>query len=423
MDTRKRGGIDSREEHPVETAYPAGDDPTPDQPVVDDPRLFAPEEFRATFGETLAQTLDLGTWLPGEDLARLYETLETEIKTALSHESAALATIRRTILPRIAARPNAPAEAGVYRVTAEQIAHVHRAILFNGGVEAADGTFAGHDTLAATISQIGVCLVSYLGDSGSWVHHLYRRDFRATTADPIEEAVALIEQRQRRSGFESADRRGRLSDLAHRAILAYAERAVLLERSEAPWRMGHGNPVPVELLSGSGYMELLKAALSLLERLIAGHRKLVFVPSAPPDRGLLTIGNALGPLEYAVLDDMTERMRRVVEQRHYDAAHLKLAREFVEEFGPQLLIGVYRVSRSGPPQLFYAHRDHVHEAALIVLADSALQEHRSFPTLIDLADTLCRATFGPSDFGDSVQLAYLEAGHPYRYLNERQTRR
>jgi hypothetical protein len=409
----------------VETAFSPTDGPVPDRvTVTGDARLVAPDEFRATFGESLAQTLDLRTWRPGEDLASLYETLEAEVKRALAHEGDAVATIRRTVLPRIAGRPRAPAEAGVYRVTPDQIARAHRAILFNGGVEAVDGTFAGHDTLAATISQVGVCLVSYLGDSGSWVHHLYRRDLRATIADPVAEAVALIEQRQRRSGFDRPNRREHLSDLLQRAILAYAERAVLLERSAAPWRLGHGNPAPVELLSGAGYMELVETSLRLLERLIGGHRKLVFVPSAPAERGLLTIGNALGPLEYAVIDDMSERMRWVVEHRHhYDAARLRLVREFVAAFGPELLIGVYRVSGSGPPQVFYAHRDHVHEAALIVLADSALQEHRSFPTLIDLADTLCRTSFGQGDFGDSVQLAYLEAGHPYRYLNERQTRR
>lgn len=418
-----RGGH-SRGERSEETGVSTVDGPVPGQPAsAGDGRLVAPEEFYATFGETLAQTLDLSSWLPGEDLARLYETLETEVKRALAHEEGAAAAIRRSVLPRIAGRPQAPPEAGVYRVTAEQIAWAHRAILFNGGVEAADGTFAGHDTLAATISQVGVCLVGYLGDSGSWVHHLYRRDLRATVADPVAEAVALIERRQRRSGFDRADRRGQLSDLLHRAILAYAERAVLLDRAQAPWRMGHGNPVPVELLSGAGYMEFVEIGLRLLERLVGGDPKLVFVPSAAAERGLLTIGNALGPLEYAVIDDMTERMRWVVERRpHYDVARLRLVREFVATFGPQLLIGVYRVSRSGPPQVFYAHRDHVHEAALIALADSALQEHRSFPTLIDLADTLCRTSFGSGDFGDSVQLAYLEAGYPYRYLNERQTR-
>jgi hypothetical protein len=42
--------------------------------------------------------------------------------------------------------------------------------------------------------------------------------------------------------------------------------------------------------------------------------------------------------------------------------------------------------------------------------------------LIDLADTLCRTTFGPTDFNDSVHLAYLETDQPYQYLSERRPR-
>jgi hypothetical protein len=75
-----------------------------------------------------------------------------------------------------------------------------------------------------------------------------------------------------------------------------------------------------------------------------------------------------------------------------------------------------------PPQVFYAHADHAHEAALIAIADSVLQEHRGFPMLIDLADTVCGSTFGADSFGALTELAYVEAGAPYQYSPERQTR-
>ncbi|GIW04410.1 MAG: hypothetical protein KatS3mg059_1030 [Thermomicrobiales bacterium] len=407
---------------PAENPSPPTAQVRPVPPAPGDQRLMADDAFQAAFGEPLSRTLDLETWLPGEDLQRLYERLEQEVKGALSYEDAALRTIRSHVLPRLAHNPHLREEAGVYRVSAEDIARVHRLVLFNGGVEAADGTFAGHDTLAMTITQVGVCLVSYQGDSGSWVHRLYRRDLRAHVMDPVEEVEALLVRRQRRTGGDERERRSQLSTLAQRAILAYAERAALLDRSNAPWRMGHGNPVPVELLSGSGYMALLDAALPLLRRLIGEHRKIVYVPSEPREGGLLTIGHALQPLEYAVIDTMQERLSDVVERYHYDRAHFDAARDFVEEIGPQLVIGAYRVSTLGPPRLFYAHREHVHEAALIAMADSALQEHRAFPMLIDLADTVCHTIFGPADFRDSVRLAYLDAGHPYSYLGERETR-
>ena len=73
--------------------------------------------------------------------------------------------------------------------------------------------------------------------------------------------------------------------------------------------------------------------------------------------------------------------------------------------------------------MFYAHIDRVHEAALIAMADSVLQEHRGFPMLIDLADRLCQSSFGVDTFMSSAQAAYSEAGEPFRYLAERSTRR
>ena len=75
--------------------------------------------------------------------------------------------------------------------------------------------------------------------------------------------------------------------------MTYAERATLLQRSEAAWRMGHGNIVPYELLTGSGSMALLTASLKVLRNLVA-YQQFVFVPSSIKDRLLLTIGHALG---------------------------------------------------------------------------------------------------------------------------------
>ncbi len=42
--------------------------------------------------------------------------------------------------------------------------------------------------------------------------------------------------------------------------------------------------------------------------------------------------------------------------------------------------------------------------------------------LIDLADAVCRTSFGLDTLGSSVQTAYAEAGDPFRYLGERETR-
>jgi hypothetical protein len=171
--------------------------------------------------------------------------------------------------------------------------------------------------------------------------------------------------------------------------------------------------------------ELLERSLDLLHGLI-DHKRFVFVPSGPADRMSLTIGNALRPLEIAILDSLEESLMRLVDRGHYRgdwAALVDDVRDFAHTKGRQIIKGAFRASALAPVQLFYAHEECAHEAALIVIADSVLQEDRGFPMLIDLADTLCRATFGPETLTGSTQVAYSEAGEPYRYLSERQTRR
>ena len=97
--------------------------------------------------------------------------------------------------------------------------------------------------------------------------------------------------------------------------MTFAERLILTHKSNAPWRMGHGQPAPYELLTGSGSMEFLRAALDLLRQLILDQQKFVFVPSAPSDRRLLTIGHALRPLEFAIVDTMENDWRSNRRQR------------------------------------------------------------------------------------------------------------
>jgi hypothetical protein len=264
--------------------------------------------------------------------------------------------------------------------------------------------------------------VSYRGDQGSWVHRLYRRDLRVGGLDPVDEALRLLDQRQKRSGYDVSSRKDRLSDLARRGIMTFAERAVLMNMCNSPWRMGHGNPTPYELLTGSGMKELLVKSLELLRKLVE-HKKFVFVPSAPADRMTLTIGNALRPLEFAVIETLEESILRLAATGRYWPGYDKFVEEFAREFGSQIVKGVFRASELSPAQMFYAHEECAQQAALIAMADSVLQEDRGFPMLIDLADTLCRATFGRETLIAPTQIAYAEAGAPSQYMTERQTRR
>lgn len=388
------------------------------------PATYSASEFIAAHGEQLTDTLDLTTWHAGADLVEMYARLEREVADAVREEKRFQEQIREQIFPRLATRPGAPSGAGVYHITLEQLEQVHRKLLFNGGVEACDGTVVTHDTLPVTITQIGVCLVSYHGDQGSWVHRMFRRDLRSSGKNPVQETMELLERRKDRSAVDYGAR-DRMTSLARRGIMAYAERAVLLDKSNAVWRMGHGSPAPYELVTGSGMPELLRASLSLMRRLIEEHRRFVFVPSSTTARELLTIGNALFPLEYAIVDSLYEQLRRVAGGHYRGEEWAELGEavdQFVEDCGPQVVVGIFRASQLSPCQMFYSHADHIHEAAMIALADSVLQEHRGFPMLIDLADNLCTTTFGADVFAASTQLAYTAAGEPFRYMAERKTR-
>lgn len=381
--------------------------------------------FQQHYGEPLAKTLDLDTWKPGEDLSELYGRLETEVREALVKEKQLRERVREIVFPLLSTRPNRPTSAGVYQPSVELVQRVHNGLLFNGAVEACDGTSVVHDTLPLTIAQIGVSLVSYRGDQGTWVQRLFRRDLRVSGQDPVDETMEILERRKKRSDPEGKNARDKLTELGRRGIMAYAERSVLLNKSSALWRMGHGNPAPYELLTGSGMPELLEKSLGLLRELIEGHERIVFVPSGPSDRVLLTVGNALNPLEYAIVDTMQDSLERIVSRGHYTGQWGKLKsplEKFAREVGSQIIVGVYRASKMAPAQVFYTHAKHAHEGALIAIGDSTLQEHRGFPMLIDLADRVCSSTFGAETLMTPTQLVYADAGEPYRHMAERQSR-
>ncbi|MBN2565476.1 MAG: hypothetical protein JXB46_07170, partial [Candidatus Eisenbacteria bacterium] len=399
-----------------------GEGTPPLEPDRADEAPLSAEEFQGSFGEPLASTLDMGTWQPGENLMALYGRLEAEIEEATKQEDRIRERIRREIFPLVRSRNGVP-NAGVYQARVSEVERAHRCVLFNGGIEACDGTSVVHDTLPITIAQIGVCLVSYSGHQGSWVHRLFRRDLRVSGMDPVQETLEVLDRRMKRSGGRSKQR-DRMTELARRGIMAFAERAVLYQKSEAAWRLGHGNPAPYELITGSGSPELLERSLDLLEDFLGNHRKFIFVPSAPSDRMLLTIGNALNPLEYAIVDTLAPQIERV-SAGHYRGEWLRLqerVKGLASCIGANIVVGVYRASVLAPAHMFYAHADHAHEAALIVLADSVLQEHRGFPMLIDLADSVCGATFGADSFNAMTRLAYSNSGEPFRYESERKTR-
>lgn len=387
-----------------------------------EPQPLGSTEFEEIFGEPIAKALDLSTWQMGVNLEEMYNRMgDEQIAAALRFENGVKPSVRKYVFGEMRKLRNAPADAGVYKVTPAQIERTHKGLLFTGAVEAVDGTYFTHETLPLTVNQIGICSISYKGDQGTYMHRLYRRDLRAGGVDDLDTMLNLLQKRMNRAAIGSTDGDD-ITILARRGIMSYAERAVLLEKCQAQWRMGHGNPTPLELLTGSGSMEFLVRSLEMLRQLLLDYKTWVFVPSAPRDALLLTIGQALDPLEYAIVETAEERMKKEIENNRYDPYHTRLATSFVHDVGSRIVRGVYRASKMAPPYVFYAHADRAHEAALIALADSTMHEHRGFPMLIDLADRICASTFGAQALATQLEVSYAAQGVPFEYLPERYTR-
>lgn len=393
------------------------------------------EAFEQCFREPLERVLDLKSWHRGEDMAREYQRVADAIAVAVRAESAQEARVREHVVEKLRAFPGAPPEAGCWPVSVDEIRDTHAGLLFNGGTDCCDGTVQKHDSLALTVYQIGACLVSYAGNRGSWSTQLFRRDLTRDRGDPVAEAVSLLEARARRGGLNQPDRRDGLSELAERAVMSYAEMAVLVGHSTAAWRMGHGSPAPYQLLSGAGNPDMMIRSVRLIRRLIEGHKRFVFVASEPGDHAYLTIGQALRPCEYAVVGTLAHRIERYVGDLSFagrvtvddtwDGKPLDpelWVTRFLDEVAPQVLVGVYRASPLAPPQMFYAHREFVHTAARVALADSVLLADRGFPALIDLADRTCASVYGGGSLREIANAAYARAGVGLRYGSERQNR-
>lgn len=381
-------------------------------------------EIEQALDEPFSHTLDVASWDRGLTQAAL-DKLETQIGEAAEQEHEIVKLVRREIFPHIAGDEGAPPCAGVYQATMEDIDAAQRNVLFNVGVTAVDGTVKTHDTLPLTITQIGVSMVSYAGEQGAWTHRVFRRELRAKGPDVTrDEVLEALLRRRGRGGLGQPDKtrkEGRISELLGRGLMTYAERVVLADHADTPWRMGHGTLAPYELLTGSGSMALLDASMAAMQRLVE-HGQFVFVPSAEGDRLLLTLGMALRPLEFAIVHEDHDRMKAIVGNGHYSSEYARKAEAFVNDVGPKIVVGVYRTYADVPAQVFYAHRDFAHQAAIIAMADSVLQSHRGFPTLIDVADIACKTYTGMDAFTPAIQSGYSRSGNPLLFLSERDTR-
>jgi hypothetical protein len=384
---------------------------------------FSASDFEKTFGEDLRRTLDVNTWRVGSDLAAEYARIDAEVQQAVRDEDALQEGIRARVFPKLAEMQRAP-NAGVHAARREELEAVHRGLLFNGGVDACYGSLHVHQTLPLTIYQIGVSLVSYQGDHGNFCQRLYRRDLRQSIDNPIEETLRILE------GRAAADENSGPGALIQKTFLAYAERAILAHRSKAVWRMGHGNPVTYEMLTGGGSLELMEACINVARELIEGHRKFVFVGSQPHALHLFTIGQALLPYHFAIVTTLADRLEHWLHQERFAVAARNLPWDgmplpssewiprFIRTVASQVVVGLFRASALTPAQLFFAHADHADIAAHIAMADSMLREPHGSPMLLEMARHVGEAVFG-NNLETLAESAYAAAGAPWRYRTGR----
>jgi hypothetical protein len=389
----------------------------------DDDSISA-SDFLKSFGEEIRRTLDLSTWRIGNDLAQEYARVDREVRDAVERETTLQAKVRELIFPRIKTREKAPKNAGKHEADRSVIEKIHRELLFRGGMEACDGAIQVHDTLPLTIYQLGVTLVSYSGDQGTWSQRLFRRDLKQSGDTRIEDVLASLEHRSRR---RDPSLRDGLGELIQKTFLQYAERAILLQHSKAPWLMGRGNPITYELLTGGGNLELMVEVTHVLRQFVEQRQKFVFVAHEPGDEVLLTIGHALRPMEFAIVHTLDERLERWLHQKRFRTrVDEKLSWDndtipptewiprVINRVASKIVVGVFRAAPVAPAQVFYAHEDHAIYAAHMVLADSMLQEHRGFPMLAEMARQVCNTVFGDS-LSSLADNAYAAAGAPWRF--------
>ena len=149
---------------------------------------IGPEAFAAAFQESLVEVLDLRTWSDNPGAEQEYLRIEREVREAVAREGDDQREIRAKLFPRLATAAGArrrrpfPRRSGRCRRDAALLAIPRpRRGLRRHHQE--------HDTLALTVYQIGVSLVSYRGERGNW----------QTTALPPRRAPARPRSRSNRS--------------------------------------------------------------------------------------------------------------------------------------------------------------------------------------------------------------------------------
>ncbi len=400
------------------------DPPGGSEPIVspvDEDRLVAEAELERALGQTLCEALKLDSWDENAGLEKTAASVQRFVLSSVQNERRWHELIRTEVFQRLHTFPEAPKHAGVYTVRDGHLRDAYRNVLLCGDLTAVNGASAGHDGAAAALVAIGVCLVHYDGKLHTWRTSFLRRDQPVRGGDLVKEVCDLLNSRSCRSpaGTGPGGGRDRVTYLLRRGLMAAAERKALLEKAKGRWRMGHGMPAPLELLTGSGSMVLIDEALPVLENLLLDHKRWVFLLSPGSNFALATLANALAERELAIFQKGRAALEDILERGHFAHGYRRKVEDFARRLGESIVVGGFRATRHAPGQVFVAHADHALAAGVLALADAALQPHRGFPLLLDLAALSAKVFLGMEAFQGLVENAYAKANAAHLFAPQR----
>jgi len=308
--------------------------------------------------------------------------LETHMKTydeQIEKDLARLSLENKNIQEE--ARKYLEAEFKVKKVPEEKLKWAEE-ILFGGEVCGIDGTCSTYPMQSGIRCRIGVAATTYKNRRTEGIVFISEQQVKTEETNVIE----ILKSRKKENKL--------ISGMLIRAIMFYMERYKALERPEK-WLWFNGPLVPYELRTGIGKMRALDTCLKICEEIIKRRTVAGVVAKSTHDE-LVSLGLALNPCEYVRLRSFEEDLLDYLEEAHFNPQDYKRMKEFIEKFGCQIDVGLYRgISRS---YVFHAHKDFFDDAASLIIKDSLFQPLRSYPMLIDYADSLCTRLLASSDF-------------------------
>ncbi|HEV3449196.1 MAG TPA: hypothetical protein VG099_31455 [Gemmataceae bacterium] len=381
-------------------------------PSTDGDRLVTDGELERALSRSLREVLDLKNWDENAGLEKLATAIPRFVASSAENDRRYRETIRSEVFRCLHTFSDAPKHAGVYTVQDQHLRDVYRNCLLCGDVEAVNGVSATHEGVAAALVAIGICLVRYDGKVNSWRTTFLRHDQPLKAENVLQEIREVLDRRSRRSpaGSGPGAGRDRLTYLLRRGVMAAAERKTLLNKAKARWRMGHGMPAPLELLTGSGSMSLIDETLPVLDRLLLQHTRWIFVLSPGSNFALATMANALEKGQIAIFQKGKAALDDILERGHFSHGYRRKVEEFALRLGEVMVVGGFRATQHAPGQVFLAHTEHSLAAAVLAMADACLQPLRGFPLLLDLAALSARVFLGMEAFQGMVESAYAKAG-------------